>query len=172
MLALLLAGCAPDLTPTWAFDPIWAEPLPGDATYGFQTWELFGPRWDRKRSERHYVCAVVVELAGAPVPCDAEPDCELAWEVTPELVESDCSQEIADDPLFVSLQRLAIGGPALGEGAPWPGSSLTGWADYGAGWEIHGHAYPEALDRAQPAGTWSDGEPHLFVPTKAFPWPP
>lgn len=172
LLALVaLSGCAPDLTPSWAYDPIWLEPAGEGGAFGFQTWELFGPRWDEKRDDRHYVCAVVVAVQGVAIPCDAQEGCEHAWEVTPAILETDCAPPTADDPLFTSLQRLALGSEATGE-VPHPGQTSTGWADYGGGWEVHGYAYPEALDHELPAGSFDEGEPYLLLPTKAFPYPP
>jgi hypothetical protein len=168
----LLAACAPDLTPSWVFDPLWTQQDGIDGLYGFQTWEVFGPKWDRKHSDRHYVCAVVVELVGEATDCDAEPECTHAWTLESTLVESDCDPTMVQDPLFVSLERVALGAPATGE-VPYPGETATGWADYGNGWEVHGEAYPDALDHGETAvGTFDDGEPYSWLPTQAFTWPP
>ncbi|MEQ1570196.1 MAG: hypothetical protein ABMA64_31470 [Myxococcota bacterium] len=169
-----LVGCAPDLTPAWAYDPIWLEPS-GDGVHGFQSWEVFGPKWPASYNDRHYVCAVVVELDGVPTECDAEPACAVAWEVTPTLAQSDCGEAgLGDDPLFASLGKLALGGAATGEEIGWPGKTSVGWADYGNGWEIHGEAYPEVLDLggAADSGEWDGVEPFLFVPQSAFPVTP
>lgn len=164
-------GCSTDLTPTSAFDPIWIEPAPDDTVHGFQTWQIYGPKWEKKYDDRHYVCSVVTEIAGAPVPCDAEPGCTWAWELTSTVLESDCvDPALAEDPLFESLLRVALGGPALAEDVPWPGFTSVGWVDYGNGWEIHGDAYPEALDLGGtlPDGEWDQVQPFLLVPTKSF----
>jgi hypothetical protein len=143
MLALLLACGAPDLTPAWAYDPIWLEPAGGADAHAFQTWQLYGPEWADDPDEKHYVCAIVVEHAGVAVPCDAEEGCEHAWTMTGAVLETDCADpSITEDPLFVSLGRLALGGPATGEDVPWPGATSVAYADYGNGWEVHGDAYP------------------------------
>jgi hypothetical protein len=170
-LLIALAACTPDLTPAWAFDPIWIEPMTGDAVHGFQTWEIYGPKWPSSYSDRHYVCSVVVEIEGAPIPCDAEEGCTWAWDITAALVESDCADaELAEDGLFVSLDRLALGGPSTSEDAPWPQHTSVGWADYGNGWEVHGSAYPEALDLGAQveSGEWDGVQPFLLVPESAF----
>ncbi|HHO53419.1 MAG TPA: hypothetical protein ENK18_21750 [Deltaproteobacteria bacterium] len=170
---LLLSGCSIDLTPTWAFDPIWLEPGPDGTAHGFQTWEMFGPDWARQNNEKFYLCVVVVELWGEPGECDAEPDCDEAWSLTREFLETDCIGLVPkDDPLFTSLQRIGLGSVAPGDDVLYPGFTLTGWADYGNGWEVHGEAYPDALDFGVPsAGSFSEGETFTFVPTKAFPYP-
>lgn len=170
MLPLLLLGCAPDLTPAWTWDPTWLEGAPDDGAHGFQTWEVFGPKWTNKQRDRHYVCAVLVELEGQPSDCDA-PGCAVAWDLTPTVLESDCPDlALADDPLFTSMRRLALGGPYTAEDAPWAGRTTTSWADYGRGWEQHGWAYPEAYDwgsAGDPA--WGGEDPFLFTPSAAFP---
>jgi hypothetical protein len=154
----------------WAFDPVSVLP-DGEAITGVHTWQLYGARWERSNDDRHYVCAVLVQIDGEPVACDAEDGCEHAWSVTPTLLESDCAAGVWEDPLFVSLQRLALGGVAPGA-VPYPGQTLTSYADYGGGWEVHGHAYPEALDQGQPAAEgWDGSQAFLWLPTLAFPLP-
>jgi hypothetical protein len=167
----LLAGCRPDLTPTYAYDPIWLEPAEEGGMHGFQTWQIYGPDWPDRYSDRHYVCSVLVELVGLPTECDAE-ECAFAWQTTPELRETDCEPtSLADGPLFLSLQRVALGGPAPGPDVPWPELTSVGWTDYGNGWEIHGDAYPAALDDGGDADTpeWDEQQPFLMVPAQSFP---
>ncbi|MEQ1505369.1 MAG: hypothetical protein ABMB14_24265 [Myxococcota bacterium] len=171
-LVLLSVACSRDTTPTWAFDPIWLEPAADDAVHGFQSWQLYGPKWIDNYSEKTYACAVVAELDGDPIACDAEPGCALAWSITPTVIETDCDDPaLADDPLFVSLHRLALGSPAEGKDVPWPDQTTIGYADYGNGWEVHGNAYPEALDLGAelPTGDWDGIQPFLWVPTQSFP---
>ena len=172
MLPLLLLGCAPDLTPTWTWDPIWLEGAAVDGAHGFQTWEMFGPKWTKKQRDRFYICSVLVELDGEASTCDA-PDCVFAWNVSPAVLETDCADAaFADEPLFTSLQRIALGGAYAAADAPWPGRTTTSWADYGSGWEQHGFAYPEAFDwggAGDPA--WTGEDPFLFTPSAAFPVP-
>lgn len=175
LLPLLFACKGPDTVPAWAWDPIWLEPLDGGA-HGFQTWQLYGERWADGYDDKHYVCAVVVELYGAPVTCDAEPECTTAWDFGQGTVlETDCADpSIADDPLFTSVTRVGLGAPVSGDEIPWPGLTSVGWVDYGGGWEVHGTAWPEALDlgRSVTSGEWDGVEPFQFVPEQAFPWPP
>src|SRR6478672_12188836 len=104
MLFLLpvLVGCSPDLTPTAAYDPIWIEPAPDDTVHGFQTWQVFGPKWEKNFDDRYYVCSVVTEILGPQIPCDAEPDCAWAWDVDVSVLETDCADAaLPEDPLFV-----------------------------------------------------------------------
>lgn len=177
---LLLAACRPDLTPSYAFDPIWIAPEAGadepGSIHGFQTWQVYGPDWPRRYADKHYTCSVVVELWGVPTACDADETCNFAWETAPEVRQTDCEPaQLAERELFLSLRKVALGGEAKGtaEGlaVPWPGVTSTGWADYGNGWEIHGYAYPEALDAGLEvkSGEWDEEQPFLLVPTQSFP---
>ncbi|MCB9688764.1 MAG: hypothetical protein H6735_27235 [Alphaproteobacteria bacterium] len=161
-------GCAPDLTPTWAWDPIWLEPTEDGGAHGFETWQIHGPKWQRNGKDRYYVCGVVVALDGPAVDCDIE-GCVVAFELTPTPVETDCPGTLADDPLFLSLHRLAIGAPAAGE-VPWPGFTSETYADYGSGWEVYGQSWTEALDHGG-AGQlgWNGTDPYQLVPDAAFP---
>jgi hypothetical protein len=169
---LLLAGCRPDLTPTYAYDPIWLEPAEEGGIHGFQTWQIYGPDWPDSYADKHYVCSVLVELVGLPTECDADEDCTFAWETLPEVRETDCeAPDFAQGELFLSLLRVGLGGPAAGEGVPWPDLTSVGWADYGNGWEIHGNAYPAALDDGAKVDSreWDEQEPFLMVPAQSFP---
>lgn len=173
-LPLWIFGCSADLTPTWAFDPVWIEPAPNERVHGFQTWQIYGPKWPKRYDERHYVCSVVAEIAGDPIACDAEPGCTFAWAVEAEVLETDCPDpSLADDELFTLLDRVALGLPSTAPDAAWPGLTTVGWADYGEGWEIHGDAYPEALDLGATLsdGEWDGLQPFLMVPSKSFPAP-
>lgn len=172
LLLFLTVGCSTDLTPSWAFDPIWIEPALAGGVHGFQTWQVYGPKWPKKYDDRHYVCSVVTEISGDPITCDAEPGCTFAWELAAAVLETDCSDPtLAEDPLFVSLARVALGGAAAGEDVPWPGFTSVGWADYGNSWEVHGDAYPEALDLGGTVagGDWDEIQPFLMVPTQSWP---
>jgi hypothetical protein len=169
MLWFHLLACAPDLTPSWAWDPIWIEP-DGEGIHGFQTWQVYGPRWADRPKDRFYTCAVVVELAGQPVECDAAPGCGAAWDLELAPLETDCAGALAEDPLFLSLRRLAVGGPVADDEAAWPGLTSAGFADYGGGWIPHGQAYAEALDYGGAGQLGWDGQsPFLFVPEGAVP---
>jgi hypothetical protein len=169
-ILLLVAACTPDRTPAWAYDPLWIEPVDGDALHGFETWQLYGPSWPKHYNDKFYACSVVVELDGEPIECDAEPGCTHAWEVVGEVAQSDCDAGLAGDPLFLSLGRVAIGGLDTGPDVAWPGQTSVGWADYGNGWEVHGEAYPEGLDleQAVQSNAWDGEQAFLFVPASAF----
>jgi hypothetical protein len=169
MWMLLAVGCSTDLTPTWAWDPIWLEGA-DDGVHGFQTWQVYGADWDRKQKDKSYVCSVLTELTGLPSTCDA-PTCVAAFDVEPTVLETDCAEaSLAENPLFTSLQRLALGDPYAGDDAPWPGRTTATFADYGNGWEPHGFAYPEAYDTGGAGDpVWTGADPFLFTPEAAFP---
>jgi hypothetical protein len=169
-LLLILAACSPDLTPSWAWDPIWLEPVDDGGVHGFETWQIYGPNWPSHQNDRNYVCAVVVELTGAPTACDEVDGCAFAWDVTVTPAQSDCAEGFDQDPLFQSLQRLGFGPPSTDPEAPWPGQTTEAYADYGNGWEVYGDGYPAALDDGGQAGsaTWDGTEPYLLVPTSSF----
>jgi hypothetical protein len=173
---LLIGGCGrPDLTPAWAYDPITLTAVDGDpeAAIGFQSWQLYGPGWAKKYKDRHYVCVVLVELeATVLADCDA-PACQIGWDTEATVVETDCADPaLAENPLFTSLHRLALGAPYVAEDAAWPGGTTLSHAAYSAGsdWQVHGTAYPEVLDQGGAAAPeWTGVEPFLFVPDAAFP---
>jgi len=165
--ALLVAACAPDTERSWAFDPIELRPTEEGGVTGFQTWELFSEKWDKNHAEKHYICAVVVEFEGAVTSCTS---CVAAWEVTTSVLESDCDAAIVDDPMFTSLVGIGLGNLSEDPAAPHPGSTSEGRADYGAGWETHGLAWPKTLDEGGTAGAaWDGVEPFTLWPTAAWP---
>lgn len=153
--------------PKFAMDPLYVEPADGDGIYGFQTWHLFSAEWQQSRSERHYVCGVVVELVGeiSEEPCD---DCDHAWDLTVDLLETDCAHGVAEDPLFTSINRVALA-PIISDipgDDPHPGTSNAGVVRYGGHeWEYHGWAYPAALDHGgSDAGDWTGETAFAFEP--------
>lgn len=162
----LSAGCAGDRPPAWAFDPIWLEPIDA-GVHGFQTWNLYAKPWAKNRDPRHHLCSILVELDGAPTPCD---DCAAAFAVQATLLEHDCLEGWLSNPLYETLERVAIGPPSADPDAPYPGQTAEGRADYGSGWEVHGFAYAEGL-RLDGAGpdTWTGDAPFELWPTAAFP---
>lgn len=174
LTVLLCAGwlpaCKADRSPAWAFDPLWVEPV-GDGIHGVHTWQLFTDKWQKKRKKRHYVCSVLVEIRGEPAdPCEG---CELSWAVQTELLESDCDPDLAQDPLFTSLERVGLGPLTTDPEAPYPNLTSTGFTDYGFGWESHGWAYPDDLDadRLPGSATWDGEQTFTFWPTLDWPVP-
>jgi len=155
-LCLLLAGCTPDLTPTWAADTVHLEASP-DGVVGFHTWTLYGPAWDKGRRPRHHACTLVyqVDLTGSEDRCEG---CERVWTADERLTDSDC----ADDVTWLPPQLAAIGvgdlDPELVGGDPWPDASLGSWVRYDDGdWLSHGWAIPEEPPLSQvslPATAW------------------
>ncbi len=169
-LLAVLGACKADTTPAWALDPIWIEPgvAPAADLHGFQTWQVYGEQWRVRPDERYYSCAVVVELTGTETePC---PDCTIAWTVDATLLESDCPLAVQADPVFLSLRGLGIG-ELTGGAAEHPGLTSAGYADYGAGWEPHGQAWPAALDAGEPVddGGWDGVAPFTLWPDAIWP---
>lgn len=164
---VLSTACKPETEPAWALDPIYVEAV-GEDIVGFQTWEVFGDRWAKKHKGKHYICAVVVEFTGTPSSCT---ECTHAWLLDTAILESDCPSSLSEDPLVLSLQSIGIGATTASDEAPYPGQSREGWADYGFGWEVHGWAYPDALDhdRQTSAKAWDASEPYALWPTAAWP---
>jgi hypothetical protein len=163
-------ACGAPTEPVWALDPTWVEPT-ADGLHGFETWNLYDARWERNRSERAFVCSVVVSVDGVATEADC-PECTVAFTVTPSFLESDCDGDLPDDPGFLTLSRLALGavGPNLVDDDPFPGQSVGGYADYGDGWVPHGWAYPDALDLGQTVddSSWDGDQAFEFWP--AFVW--
>ena len=174
MLLLTLFACNHDTTPAWAMDPIWIAPQEITGVYGFQTWELFSSKWGKKYDDKHYLCSIVVEFEGVPdTSGETCRDCDLAWQVTPAQLETDCPDGADDDPGFLSLSRIGLGlRPSdLADDDPWPGQSVGAFADYGSGdWVPYGWGYPEALDnRGSVDSTEWDGE-QAFQLWPAYLW--
>ena len=168
-LALGLVACSPDPgAPFWALDPIALYPE-GDGVEGIQTWELFGEKWGRRFAEKWYVCSVVVEFEGTAT--DLCEGCTHAWDVTPTVAESDCPEGTADDPHFVGLTHVGLGGgpPDVDAKDPHPGDTSGAWADYGDGWLSYGWAYAEALDHDEDGpATWDGTAPFALWPAWAW----
>lgn len=165
-IAMLLTACGSD-APGWAIDPIFLDP-DGAGVRGTHTWQVYAEPWDRRFAERHYLCSALVVLRGEPSPADCE-GCLVAFDVQPELADSDCPDALAADPRFVGLVRVGL--TDVMDGGPYPGASSRGWADYGAGWEVHGRAWPDALSHgAEPASsTWNGVEPFALTPELVWP---
>ena len=162
---VLFTGCA-DNRVHWALDPIFLSPN-GEGVDGTQTWQLYRKAWKNNFGEQHYLCSVVTHFQATPSATDCT-DCRVAFDVLPEIADTDCTEEVAADPTFIALRRVAIG--PLADGGPYPDASSIGYVDYGTGWEVHGWAYPEALANDQQAAsfTWNDAEPFAFTPTSVW----
>lgn len=153
-------------------DPVWLEPT-ADGVHGFQTWEFFSKRWSKNFKDRHYICSIVVELQGEERAPDATcSGCTRAWEIYPTVLETDCDATMASDTSYLALRGLALApvDTELREDDPYPGQSQGGVADYGAGWEPHGWAYPESLDASGAAESvaWDGEQPFVLWP--AYVW--
>ena len=159
------AGCTSD-TPSWALDRVFVLPSEGEAT-GSITWQIYRRAWKRSFKSRHYLCSVLVAFEGVETAADC-PDCAGALSIAPEVADSDCSDALTADPTFVSPARIGFG--PISTGGPHPGRSSIGYADYGLGWEVHGWAFPEALESGgEPASeVWDGAEPFAMAPSFAW----
>lgn len=174
LLAALLACGSNDTTPAFAMDLVWLEPSGETDVYGFQTWELFSAAWNKKYSDKHYVCSIVVELNGEPdTSGEICRDCDVAWQVTAELLETDCADGVADDPDFFTLSRVGLGPVPddLVADDPWTGQSHGAFADYGGGdWVPYGWGYPESLDNRGSADSTDWDGAQAFQLWPAYVW--
>lgn len=151
LLCLGALGCSPDRTPTWAADAIEVpvQIAGSDRVIGFQTWTVYGPDWSKRAAERHFVCAVVVEIELTPcdeacVPCA---ECDQTWSVDGVGMDSDCDQELA----LPTLTGFGTGGLAAElADDPRVGSAANGsWVRYDDEvWLAHG--WVDAQDGAPP----------------------
>jgi len=166
---LMVAACKADPEPAWGLDPMYIEPVGDEEIIGFQTWEFFGDRWKKKHAGKHFVCAAVIEFTGTPTTASC-PKCTHAWKIESTLLESDCPNALATDPLVLSLRRIGLTETLSAEDAPHAKTS-EGWADYGYGWELHGWAYPDTFDNggSSNATSWDASEPYALWPTAAWP---
>lgn len=165
LLLLGAAGCS-SATPGWALDSMFLVPANGDAT-GTVGWNIYSDRWEKRFNQKHYLCSIVASFDASASATDCE-GCVVAFDVTPEITDGDCSPAMMELSLFTSTQRMGIG--ALTADGPYPDASSEGWVDYGNGWERHGWAHPEAVANGQtPASlTWDGVEAFSFVPAAAW----
>lgn len=175
LVATTSAGCSRnDGVTTWAMDPLWIEPAGDVDIHGFQTWELFSSRWTKNYSEKFYICSVLVEFDGTPDTAgEACSACDLTWAVEPVLLETDCAEQIASDPGFLSLSRIGLGlvGADIAADDPYPAQSQGGYADYSTDeWVSHGWAYPESLDNRGTADELDWDGDQAFTLWPAFIW--
>ena len=169
MLLPLLTACGGQGdAPFWGFQHV-SLTVSGDALSGYQIWEMYGERWERKQKEKFHVCSVVQTLTGSSA--DAELDgclsCEAVYDVELEFLESDCDDGISQRADLAGMTRFGIGAlPAdLDEESPYPGAALgwyQSWDDTTA--TVHGYAWQD-LEPTDPI--WGDG---VFTLWPAYAW--
>ena len=102
----------------------------GEHIRGYQIWELYGEKWERKQKEKHHICSVVQTLTGLETAAELEGclDCQAVYEVELELLESDCELSVSERSDLAGMTRFGVGAlPAeLEDGEPYPGATL-GW---------------------------------------------
>lgn len=164
----LLCGCSGSQEPAWALDSVYLEPT-DDGVYGFQTYNLYGEGWKKQHKGKHLICATVLELEGAETePCA---DCDVAFALHSEVLESDCSGSPLPDAILNGLTAVGLGGLDPSDDVPHPGATLVGLADLGQGWEVHGWAYPDALDAGETIeeASWDGQQAFRWLASSAWP---
>ena len=141
----------------------------GESLTGYQVWEMYSERWERKQKEKFHVCSVVHTFSGTEADTSLEgcQACEVSYAVAFELMESDCDPSTAEREDLVGMTRLAIGAVSadLQEESPYPEASLgwyQSWDDVTA--TEHGYAWrePDPTD-----ASWEDG---VYVLWPAYAW--
>ncbi len=168
MLPLLAACGGQGDAVFWGFQHA-SLTVSGDRISGYQVWEMYGEKWERKQKEKHHVCSVVQALTGVERAGELEgcQGCLVTYEVELELVESDCDPSVSERADLAGMTQLGIGTlPAdLEASEPYPGATF-GWYQ---SWDndsatIHGYAWrePEPTDAA-----WEEGAVVLWP---AYTW--
>ncbi|MFT5686509.1 MAG: hypothetical protein ACI8RZ_007465 [Myxococcota bacterium] len=141
----------------------------GDRLSGYQIWELYGEKWERKQKEKHHICSVVQTLTGVETDSEIEGclSCLAVYEVNLELLESDCDPSISEREDLAGMIRFGIGAlpEELEEDAPYSDATLgwyQGWDDASA--TIHGYAWQDP-EPTEPI--WGDG---AFTLWPAYTW--
>ena len=92
--SLIATGCGDQgASPFWAFQHASVQEIDGVLT-GYQVWEFYGKRWQRKQKEKHHICALVQSVSGTPDTLADCPDCETVFAVDLSVVETDCDGAI------------------------------------------------------------------------------
>lgn len=172
MLLTLLLACAGGEV-DWALNEATAQP---DATglQGTHLWTFFPGRWERKQREDLRVCYLMQDLTGDVIGAlDGCLECVAMYSVELTPVDSDCGEELADDPAYQGIVAVGIGSvhPDIAHLDPHPERSLGWYLSFdGERATAHGFVYPEALDRGgdPPVVGWSADGLYTFAPAYAW----
>ena len=141
----------------------------GDDLEGYQIWELYAERWQRKQKEKHHICSLVQTLTGTATEPVLEGclDCEAVYAVSVDFLETDCDEDIASRADLAGMTRLAIGAVSdeLEVDSPQPGVSLGWYQSFDNTTATpHGYAWqdPEPVE-----AVWTDGTYTLWP---AYAW--
>jgi hypothetical protein len=168
MLPLLAACGGQGDAVFWGFQHA-SLTVSGQGVTGYQLWELYAERWERKQKEKFHVCSVVQTLSGVEVSDELEGclNCEAVYEVRLELLESDCEEAVSGRPDLAGMTRLAVGAlpTELEEDSPYPGATLGWYQSWdGTTASLHGYAW---RDPEPTAPEWGDG---AFTLWPAYAW--
>lgn len=148
LLGVSLMGCAVGDEPVWAFQHAVVSVDADGSLHGYQMWELFADRWERKFDDRYFLCADVQELTGEPVSQPRCPGCEDGFLVNAVSTDTDCEARWLAQIHGATVEyELLIGEPlAADEISADVSGPLQGWYQrFGDGEALpQGHVWSES----------------------------
>jgi len=174
--AFAVAACCVALSACGGGDAAWAVQhatvdVSSSGVRGYQVWEIFDGRWDNKQTGKHHLCAVVQDLDGGLVAdLDGCAGCEASYELTVDLLETDCEPGTIDPSDFAGVRAYAFGDiPADQRDAdPDPGRSVGWYVSWdGLQAEFMGFASPEVSDSSA-ASSWQIDARYDLLPALAW----
>ena len=159
MLLPLLTACGGQGDAAfWGFQHA-SVTVEGDRISGYQIWEIFTERWQRKQKDKHHVCSVVQTLKGVQGDVELQGclGCEATYDLELTFLESDCEASLHERADLAGMTQLGIGmlSDDLEEESPHPGVAL-GWFQSwdGQSAEANGYAWQEPEPTAP---VWQEG---------------
>jgi len=169
--SLIATGCGDQgASPFWAFQHASVQEIDGVLT-GYQVWEFYGKRWQRKQKEKHHICALVQSVSGTPDTLADCPDCETVFAVDLSVVETDCDGAI--NPVdFEGVTHFGFGlAPSdLSEANPYPAASMGWYLSWdGDTSDVQGFAWNVLAEESEDFQTgWVDDQE--FILWSAYAW--
>jgi len=175
MVGLLaaLTGCGGEAAPHWAVEHGTVD-VASASIDGYQVWEFFGRKWNRKRSDKQHICSLVQDLSGTLVSdLDGCQGCVATYRVQVSELESDCASGVADEPDYGGVRYLAVGDVPTEQRDldPYPGRTLGWYLSWdGQVSEFMGFAWQEDVGTADDPHVqgWSPGERYILDPVYAW----
>lgn len=162
-------GCSGDVQPGWALQHAVVTVDEEGRLSGFQTWELYAPKWSRKQKERHHLCALVEELSGEQLDAPRCPECADGFLVAAAVADTDCEERWLVDLSAATVSFELLVGAALtaDESTAEVSGPRQGWYQrFGPpedAAQVQGHIWPES-------GA-SDALPMLVADERYVLWP-
>lgn len=158
LLPLLTACGGQGDAPFWGFQHA-SVTVEGEGISGYQIWEFYSERWQRKQKEKHHSCSVVQTLVGTlgDVELDGCLDCGVVYDIELSLLESDCETSLSDRADLAGMTHLGIGvlSDELESQSPHPDAALGWYQSWdGESAEPNGYAWQEPEPTA---AVWQDG---------------